>query len=275
MKLTMRTIGVTLATVLVLGMLSAPAGAGKQSSPSADLSISVTESADPVLLAQELTYVATVSNAGSSDASAWVSATLKGTLLTSVSSSQGSCTSTYNPMWEETNISCNVGSLARSATARVSVISKASGGPGAPFSFGTASLTANTWGNVEDPKTSNNGDSESTTVTALPAGGGCAGITNNSCGFTSTGSPITVAGAFASAPFCQVFFVFHCGGFARFSVTVTDPNGTVLASCTGALACTGWASETPPPGTPLRCSGWVQYYVYPSANLTGAFSCTG
>lgn len=88
--------------------------------PSADLSISITDSPDPVTIGENLTYTIGVTNAGPS---AVTEVNIADTLpeevtFVSVTQTQGTCNSTGRV------ISCNLGALAEGATAKVRLVVK-------------------------------------------------------------------------------------------------------------------------------------------------------
>jgi uncharacterized repeat protein (TIGR01451 family) len=110
----------------------------------ADLAITKTDSADPVLVGQPLTYTLTVSNLGPSSATGVVvTDTLPaGVSFVSVSTSQGTCSGT-------SSISCNIGTLANGSSAVVTVVVD-------PISVGTVINTAGVIGAIVDPNPANN-----------------------------------------------------------------------------------------------------------------------
>ncbi|WP_194282972.1 DUF11 domain-containing protein [Saccharothrix syringae] len=123
--------------------------------PGADVSVSVVDSPDPVSLGDNVTYTATVSNAGPDTATG---ATMSSGQLTgdalgivSVTPSQGSCT-VNGP-----NVSCALGAIAASASATVTIV-------GTPASTNTISFNFGAGSSVQDPNTSNNSYRVTTTV---------------------------------------------------------------------------------------------------------------
>ncbi|HUP70615.1 MAG TPA: kelch repeat-containing protein [Acidimicrobiales bacterium] len=120
----------------------------------ADLSLSMTDSPDPVKANQTLTYTTTAVNAGPASASETVltdslPASVK---FVSAATTQGTCSRSG------TTLTCPLGTLSRDATATVTVVVKA-GSPG--LILNRASLT----GRQSDPNNTNNNASASTTVT--------------------------------------------------------------------------------------------------------------
>jgi len=126
--------------------------------PSADLRLTKSDSPDPVLVGQELTYTIAVSNPASSTSTASnvvVTDTLPGSMtFGSATASQGSCTGTAT-------VSCQLGTLAAGASATVTIkVTPTTGGP----VTNTASLSSSTI----DPDTSNNSATAETTVNLAP-----------------------------------------------------------------------------------------------------------
>lgn len=118
----------------------------------ADLSITKTDSPDPVQVGSDLTFTLTVHNAGPSDATGVVVTDNlpSGVTLVSANASQGSCTLT-NP------VSCSLGTLASGATATVTIVVQ-------PTASGTITNEASVQGIESDPNTANNSSRISTTV---------------------------------------------------------------------------------------------------------------
>jgi uncharacterized repeat protein (TIGR01451 family) len=119
----------------------------------ADLSVTKSDSPDPVLAGENVTYTITVTNGGPGTATG---VTLTDQLdpttqYVSSSSSQGSCSHAGG------TVTCNLGSLAGGDTATVTIVV-------ATTQAGTITDTASVSANEPDPDTSNNTDTESTTV---------------------------------------------------------------------------------------------------------------
>lgn len=125
--------------------------------PSADLAVANTDSVDPLLTGQPLTYTVTVANRGPDDAPA---VTLNDQLPAGMAygvpaPSQGACTRSGAA------VTCLLGPLASGATATVTF-------PVVPLAAGTASngATATVGGGAVDPVSGNNAAYQSTTVRA-------------------------------------------------------------------------------------------------------------
>jgi uncharacterized repeat protein (TIGR01451 family) len=125
--------------------------------PNADLSIAQTESRDPVMVGNNLTYTLSVSNLGPDDAAGViVSDTLPaGVAFVSATASQGPCAGT-------STVTCNLGNMSKSANATVTLVIR-------PPSTGTITNTATVTSNTPDASIANNSATEQTQVSALPA----------------------------------------------------------------------------------------------------------
>jgi uncharacterized repeat protein (TIGR01451 family) len=121
----------------------------------ADLSVTKTDSPDPVHVGQNLTYTIRVSNSGPSAATGVTVSDMlpKNAGFGSVASSQGSCT--LKPA--KVMVSCTLGSLAGGASATVTIVVK-------PTSKGAITNTATASANQADPNTGNNKATAVTTV---------------------------------------------------------------------------------------------------------------
>jgi uncharacterized repeat protein (TIGR01451 family) len=120
--------------------------------PAADLALSVIGDAGPVLLNDIITYAMTVTNNGSSSASAvTLTSTLgEGASLVSATASQGSC-STTSP------VTCDLGNLAPGASITVTLMATAA-------SAGSVTTNALVSAAENDPDTANNNASTTTSV---------------------------------------------------------------------------------------------------------------
>lgn len=118
----------------------------------ANLSVSKTDSEDPVVIGSTLTYTITVTNGGPAAATGvTLTDTLpSGVLFNAVESSQGTCSGT-------SSITCDLGGISNGGSATVIIVVT----PQAP---GQITNTASVSGNEMDPDTSNNTASETTDV---------------------------------------------------------------------------------------------------------------
>jgi uncharacterized repeat protein (TIGR01451 family) len=121
---------------------------------SANLSITKTDSPDPVRADSPLTYTLTVADAGAADATNVVvtDALPANVMFGSAVPSQGSCAGT-------TTVTCDLGGIANGANATVSISIT-------PVAPGTITNTASVSATESDPNPANNSASQSTTVKA-------------------------------------------------------------------------------------------------------------
>jgi uncharacterized repeat protein (TIGR01451 family) len=180
----------------------------------ADLSVSKTDSPDPVRVGQNLTYSLAVHNAGpDSAATVQVSDTLPaGVNYVSASSSVGSCTGT-------STVSCSLGTLASDANETVTIVVT-------PTATGTLTNTATVASTTADTDGTNNSSTATTTVNARSA----------DLSVTKTASPEPV----------------HIGQKLTYSIVVTNngpdtANGVSLIDYLPKNA--GFGSATPSQGT--------------------------
>ena len=133
------------------------AGSAGKCKPSTDLSITKTDSPDPVTVGSNLTYTITATNNGP-DAATGVNvsdALPAGTTFVSANASQGACTGT-------TTVNCALGSLANGASATVQIVVMAN-------TVGALTNTATVSGIQPDPNAANNSATATTTVNASGA----------------------------------------------------------------------------------------------------------
>ena len=129
--------------------------------PQADLSITKTDSPDPVFANGTLTYTVTVTNAGPSTAAGVVVTDNlpAGVTFTSATPSQGTCTPPANG--DGGTVTCNLGSLAPGASATVSIVVTA------PAEGGQITNTASVTAETADQNPNNNSATATTTVEAV------------------------------------------------------------------------------------------------------------
>ena len=144
------------ATVSADGFVNNAATERTTINPSADLSITKTDLPDPVSVGRNLTYTIKVTNAGPSPAT---DVTMQDVLpgganFVSATPTQGSCNGSAT-------VSCNLGSLAKGASAKVTIVV-------VPTQAGPISNTATAAANESDPNAANNSATQNTTVNAVP-----------------------------------------------------------------------------------------------------------
>lgn len=130
---------------------------------SADLSVTKTDSPDPVTAGTNLTYTITVTNSGPSAASNVVLQDILPAEVSVVSAtpSQGSCSGTTVPGDPLQPLTCNLGALADTASATVTlVVTVKANTPNGTILINNASVSSA----VSDPNNGNNNVTSSTTV---------------------------------------------------------------------------------------------------------------
>ncbi len=188
--------------------------------PRADLSITKTDSPDPVGVGQALTYTLNVANAGPSDAQAVV---VTDTLPANVSfgsatPSQGSCSQAGGV------VTCNLGALGASGSASITVVVTPTAAAGVA---GSVSNTASVSSSTSDPSAANNSATQGTTVQPRA-----------DVSITKTDSIDPVV---AGNTVTYSMTVTNAGPSSAQNVQVTDPlpNGTSFVSATGGGAESG------------------------------------
>ncbi len=300
MRVTSRIVTTIALTAMLLGTLALPSWAGKPppktTQPSADLSLTISESADRAPWIQEITYELTVRNSGPSSTRAdlwagtghnmplqpvgpWQGMFRAAAPITSVTSTRGTC-STYD--WSGLDIPilhqglrCDFGVLASAETARVTLTVRPSGA-------GTVSLrgkVSNVTYATQDSNTANNEAVESTDAMPLVGGGCASSLTaietaggSNLCAFASTGAKVVARGHFRSAP---IRALWYSEAPVYVTMNVWDSSGKVLATCTGVWGCDVSTSEPIPAGLLLVCGASAHQEQYWSALGAGAYACTG
>ena len=123
--------------------------------PAADLSITQTDTPDPLFAGQNLAYLLQVTNNGPSSATGvTVTDTLPGGVtFLSATPSQGSCSGTGT-------LTCNLGTLVNGVTATITISVTV------PLTAGTLTNTATVTGSPADPNSANNTSAETTSVNA-------------------------------------------------------------------------------------------------------------
>jgi uncharacterized repeat protein (TIGR01451 family) len=149
----------------------------------ADVSITVTDTPDPVTAGANLTYSLTVANAGTSAANnvRVMSSIPSGVEVVSFNGGDGAeCGATG------TSLVCSLGNLSAAASRVVTLVVR-------PQQAGTLNLTASVTSDTSDPNTANNTATQSTTVAAatLTVSGRVADAGNNGIG----GITVTLSGS--------------------------------------------------------------------------------
>ena len=123
----------------------------------ADLSVTKTDSPDPVLVGEELTYTMVVANSGPSSVTGVILTDILPSNVTfgSVTPSKGTCSESSGI------VTCNIGSLAGGATSSVTVLVTPQQAAGGTVLSNTVTVTSG----VSDPVVSNNTATQSTEVT--------------------------------------------------------------------------------------------------------------
>jgi uncharacterized repeat protein (TIGR01451 family) len=160
-----------LALAAVLALMAPGASTAPAAGPAdpADLSLTKTDSPDPVTVGAQLTYTIAVANAGPDAATnVMVSDDLTNRVdFVSATASSGSCQGPPGK-GHGGKLTCNLGTVSNGGTATVMMIVT-------PNKAGTISNTASVSSDVTDPQPSNDSDTETTTVHKAPPGPTCLG----------------------------------------------------------------------------------------------------
>lgn len=187
----------------------------------ADLTVSQTDSPDPVQLGSNVTYTVTATNQGPDAATGvMVTDTLpSGASFVSATPSQGSCSGT-GP------VTCDLGALAASANATIDVVVT-------PSSSGSITNSVTISGNETDAVASNDSSDETTTVTDPPAG--TPQMSAGPCATPISGQ--TVAPGSTDVPVLQ----FELGGDSDQDVSVTSLGLSASGSGDESMDVTGFS----------------------------------
>jgi uncharacterized repeat protein (TIGR01451 family) len=153
--------------LLVFLAKGGPAAPAAGPADPANLSLTKTDSPDPVTEGSQLTYTINVSNAGPDEATnVVVTDNLSSRLdFVSATASSGSCQAPTGK-GHGGKVTCSLGAIANAGTATVTIVVT-------PNKAGTVSNTASVTSEVPDPQANNNSDTEATTVNKAPAGPTC------------------------------------------------------------------------------------------------------
>jgi uncharacterized repeat protein (TIGR01451 family) len=201
--------------------------------PSADLSVTKTDSPDPVTAGSNISYTLTVRNAGPCNAQAVTLADVVpvGTTFVSFTAPAGWTTSTPAPGGTGT-VTATIPTFADGASAVFTLVVNVN----AALPAGTITNTATVTSSTSDPKAANNSDTETTSVNAAPTA---------DLSVTKTDSPDPVT---AGSNLTYTLIVSNAGPNAASGLTLTDvvPVGTTFVSFTVPA---GWDTSTPTAGS--------------------------
>jgi len=247
----------------------------------ADLSVTKTDTPDPVAAGQNITYTITVTNSGPSDAAGVSLADTFPPGLTFVSQVQNS-----GPAFVLTNtatsISDTLASFAAGASATFTVVV---GVPAAAINGTIYSNAVNVTASTTDPNFGNNSAMASTTVSTPPAVTGVSpnnGPTVGGTTVTITGSAFTGAtavrfGATPAAPFTvvnanQITATTPPHAVGTVDVTVTTPAGTSTISAADQFTYTCAAIIVSPPTLPNGQVGMAYNQTLTAAGGVGPYT---
>jgi uncharacterized repeat protein (TIGR01451 family) len=240
------------------------------STTSADVSVTKSDSPDPVNAGDQLTYTIEVHNSGPDAAQ---SVQMTDTLPADVTfkndhASQGSCSGT-------TTVTCTLGTINANSSATVTIVVKVNSN--APS---TISNTASASSTTPDPNPSNNSDTETTAVVTRTQMPGYSAISSNFNGTKiAGGSCIWFNGVLQlvgnlptgtrTVHFTNSMITFTANNTPY---TIQVPDGTVEFGASGTAtvtynSATGWDTKTPVTGDNVFLDG-VMYKV-PSGGLPG------
>ena len=173
----------------------------------ADLSVTKTDSPDPVIEGENITYTIVVTNNGPGDANSVTLVDPLDQLVTFVSATptQGTCGENMG------TVTCDLGSIANSATATVTLVVTAPAQAGQQDISNTASVS----GAEPDPVTGNDSDTELTTVVPPEAPTADLGVT-----MTDSADPIVFDGSTPAVSYTIV--VTNSGPDPATGVTLSD-----------------------------------------------------
>ncbi len=215
---------------VAMGALNAPPSGSALAAPASDLVVTKTDSPDPVLMGNNLTYTVTVRNQGIGKA---YSVVMTDTLpvsatLVAVSTTKGACS---RPAGQ---VICSLGTLNKNASARVTIITR-------PMAAGVITNTATASTTSAETNLANNTASAATTINS---------ITDLSITKTDVTDPVYVG-----EPLGYTMAVSNAGPSNATGVLVTDtlassltfvsaspgcvPSGKTLICAIGALAASG------------------------------------
>ena len=206
----------------------------------ADISVTKTDSADPLAVGGNLTYTLAVTNNGPSTATdVTLTDTLPGGVtFISATLSQGTCSGTAT-------VTCALGTISSGANTTVATVVT-------PTTAGTITNTAGVTANETDPDTANNAATQTTYVISPPAAGFTVEVTTGDAPLpvkftdTSTGGPTSWLWNFGDGSTSTVQSPSHTynrGGVFTVKLTATNADGVDTVAKTGLITVTGLVSR--------------------------------